>query len=140
MYAPALEEKLIAPLTPVFDEQTDFNGYAPSNPSQTYYGWTNIATSVAKSLNVPSVKTLNSLGVDKSLEYMRKQGIDVSDIQEKSLVTALGSFTDGLRLIDVLQGYLTLANKVRWKTSFRSSITVLPDGNIPCPNDRRKVS
>ena len=105
VYAPALNERIITEASPVLDEQTDFNGYKPSNAGG-YSGWTTIKNSVAKSLNVPAVKTLNALGLDKAQRYLEKLGIQ----GEQNLSMALGNVNGGVDLFTLAKGYSTLAN------------------------------
>ena len=104
VYAPALNERIITEASPVLDEQTDFNGYKPSNAGG-YSGWTTIKNSVAKSLNVPAVKTLNALGLDKAQRYLEKLGIQ----GEQNLSMALGNVNGGVDLFTLAKGYSTLA-------------------------------
>ena len=105
VYAPALNERIITEASPVLDELTDFNGYKPSNAGG-YSGWTTIKNSVAKSLNVPAVKTLNALGLDKAQGYLEKLGIQ----GEQNLSMALGNVNGGVDLFTLAKGYSTLAN------------------------------
>ena len=66
VYAPALEYNLISPCTEILDEKTNFGDYNPSNYNDKYYGWINVKTSLAKSLNIPAVKIFSAVGCDKA--------------------------------------------------------------------------
>lgn len=105
VYAPALNERIITQASPVLDEETDFNGYKPSNAGG-YNGWTTIKTSVAKSLNVPAVKTLNALGLSTAEQYLSKMGIT----GEQNLSLALGNTANGVNIFTLAKCYETLAN------------------------------
>ena len=105
VYAPALNERIITQASPVLDEETDFNGYKPTNAGG-YNGWTTIRNSVAKSLNVPAVKTLNALGVNKAEKYLEKLGVT----GEQNLSLALGNVNGGVDVFTLAKGYATLAN------------------------------
>lgn len=105
VYAPALNERIITQASPVLDEETDFNGYKPTNLGG-YNGWTTIKYSVAKSLNVPAVKTLNALGVKTAEKYLAKLGI----VGEQNLSLALGNVKDGMDVFTLAEAYGTLAN------------------------------
>lgn len=105
VYAPALNERIITQASPVLDEETDFNGYKPTNAGG-YNGWTTIRNSVAKSLNVPAVKTLNALGVNKAEKYLEKLGVT----GEQNLSLALGNVNGGVDLFTLAKGYAALAN------------------------------
>lgn len=105
VYAPALNERIITQASPVLDEETDFNGYKPANAGS-YNGWTTIKNAVAKSLNVPAVKTLNALGLTKSQQYLEKFGIT----GEQNLSLALGNANGGLNITALAKCYAALAN------------------------------
>lgn len=128
-YAPALDQGLISPATLLLDEPTDFQGYSPANYKDIYYGWTSAEQAVAKSLNVPAVKLMQSLSVATSKDYLSKMGIDTS-AQDDNLALALGGTTYGITMIDLLGGYTTLANYGAYKKpTFIREITDA-EGNV----------
>lgn len=104
VYAPALNERIITQASPVLDEETDFNGYKPSNAAG-YNGWTTIKYSVAKSLNIPAVKTLNALTISTAEKYLSKLGIN----GEQNLSLALGNTANGIDIFTLAKCYETLA-------------------------------
>lgn len=89
VYAPAINENIITPYSKIVDEKTDFNGYSPSNYNDVYYGETDVKTALSKSLNVPTIKILNRLGVEKAIDYLNKFGIETTE-QDKNLSIGLG--------------------------------------------------
>lgn len=105
VYAPALNERIITQASPILDEETDFNGYKPANAGG-YNGWTTVKYAVAKSLNVPAVKTLNALGLTKSQQYLENFGIT----GEQNLSLALGNANGGIDVKTLAKCYATLAN------------------------------
>ncbi len=104
VYAPAFNEGLITQASPILDEETDFNGYCPSNYGR-YYGWTTVKTALTKSLNVPAVKILNALTLKKAEEYLKKMGFN--DKQDLSL--ALGNIQGGMSPRMLCECYSALA-------------------------------
>ena len=102
VYAPAIDTKIISPATKINDEKTDFSGYSPKNYGDKYYGWISAEDCLAKSLNVPAVKLLESLTTKKANSYMQKLGIK---IDESSLTSALGVFNDGCTLLNLSAAY-----------------------------------
>lgn len=108
-YAPALDQGLISPAAKVLDEPTQFGDYSPSNYKDIYYGWTSAQQAVAKSLNIPAVKIMQSLSVDTAKDYLSKMGITTSE-SDDNLALALGGTTYGINMIDLLGGYTALAN------------------------------
>ena len=104
VYAPAIEENLICPATPVLDEKTDFNGYCPKNFTDTYEGYVSARYALSHSVNVPAVKILNALGLDKGTQYLKRMGLGVSE-EDKSLALALGGMSEGYELPDLAAAY-----------------------------------
>lgn len=108
VYAPALELNAISPATPILDERTDFGGYSPKNYNDEYKGYVSARYALSHSVNVPAVKLLNVIGVDKAAEYMKKMGLPVSE-EDKSLALALGGMKEGYTLPDIAFAYSTFA-------------------------------
>ncbi len=106
VYTPAFCEKIITQASPVLDEPTDFNGYTPQNAGG-YNGWTTIKYSVQKSLNIPSVKTLNALTLPVAEKYLGKLGLT----GKQDLSLALGNVNGGLTPLQLAKCYTALANE-----------------------------
>ncbi|MGN1235358.1 MAG: transglycosylase domain-containing protein, partial [Christensenellaceae bacterium] len=102
VYAPCMEEGLVQPATPILDEKTDFGGYSPSNYNDAYHGYVSARQALARSLNVPAVKLLSSLGVEKGKAYLSKMGLTT---KEDSLTLALGGMQDGFTLTQLVNAY-----------------------------------
>ncbi|MBR7140737.1 MAG: transglycosylase domain-containing protein [Clostridia bacterium] len=121
-YAPALEKNLIYPCSKILDERTNFNGYSPKNYREKYYGYISAKKALALSLNVPSVKLLESVGVENSLYFMRKMGLNIAP-SDNELSLALGGISDGITLNGLCDAYKTLAkNGVYNKSNFLKEI------------------
>lgn len=119
VYAPAFCEKLITQASPVLDEPTNFGGYKPQNAGK-YYGWTTVKTAIEKSLNLPAVKTLNSLGLDKAEQYLNKLGI----CGKQNLSLALGNVEGGMTDKQLANCYATMQNGgINKGVAFVDSIT-----------------
>lgn len=116
VYGPALEENVLSPATPILDEKINFSGYSPKNYDGKYHGYVSTRYALAKSLNVPAVKTLNSLGLEKALNYANKLHLPL-ETNDLSLSLALGGITKGFTLNELLGGYSTLANNGQFCSS-----------------------
>lgn len=110
VYGPAIEENLISPCTPILDEKTNFGGYSPSNYKEIYSGYVSARTALAQSLNVPAVKILNELGIEKSEHYLNRAGLKLNE-SDKNLSLALGGTTDGYTLREMAAAYSVFANE-----------------------------
>lgn len=109
VYAPALEEDFISPATPLLDEKIDYNGYSPKNFDDAFHGYLSARECLSKSLNVPAVKLLNGLGVEKCAGYLSKIGLTVPQ-EDYSLALALGGMKNGYTLRELMSAYCTLPN------------------------------
>lgn len=109
VYAPAIEEKLICPFTKIADEKIEYNGYSPENSDGKYHGLVTVADSLSKSYNVPAVKTLNSLTVEKAEKYLNRMNITLES-GEKNLSLALGGMERGLTLKQIADCYTQFSN------------------------------
>lgn len=103
-FAPAIEEGLLCPATPILDEQTSFGDYAPKNYGNRYYGYVSAREALEKSLNVPAVKILSWLGAQKGVAYAKKAGLPIQN-DDASLALALGGVKDGVSLLDLMGAY-----------------------------------
>ncbi len=104
VYAPAFEEKMLSPFTKILDEKINFNGYSPENYDKKYHGYVSVTDCIKSSLNVPAVKTLNSLTVKTAEKYLSKMNIALDD-EERNLSVALGGMKYGLSLKEIADRY-----------------------------------
>lgn len=108
VYAPALEENVISPATPVLDEKTDFGGYCPNNYGGKFSGYINVRYALSHSVNVPAVKILNVLGVERAARYLKDMDLPVEEA-DYSLALALGGMREGYTLSSLANAYTTFA-------------------------------
>jgi membrane peptidoglycan carboxypeptidase len=64
---------------------------------------------VEKSLNVPAVKTLQSLGIDRAVAYTARMNLPI-ERKDFSLSLALGGMESGFSLAELSSAYCTFAN------------------------------
>lgn len=116
VYAPALEEGKITPESLILDENITIDGYSPHNLANAEHGYVTAKYSVAKSLNIPAVKLMQELGIEKCKDYASKVGIRF-DENDKGYALALGGFTQGVTLKDLTNAYLPYACDGQFKSS-----------------------
>lgn len=107
VFLPAYENNMINSLTQILDEKTDFNGYSPSNYNNVYHGYVSVKDAVAHSYNIPAVKLLNELGIDASVEFLSRYGINVNN-KSKNLTLALGA--NSISPLKIASCYSSIAN------------------------------
>lgn len=109
VYAPAFEENLLSPATPILDEEIDYNGYTPKNYDGKFHGYVSARECLEKSLNIPAVKTLHALTVNKGSAYLKGLGLPVS-AEDETLALALGGMKTGFSLQNILSAYAAFPN------------------------------
>ncbi len=108
-YAPAFEYLNYTAADMILDEETTFADYTPSNYGNKYYGWGTVREAVTKSLNVPAVKTLSEVGVERAKDFAKRCGIEFDD-KDDSLALALGGFTYGVSPLQIAGAYSCFAS------------------------------
>jgi penicillin-binding protein 2A len=123
VYSPALNEDIIYPSTQLLDEQTTIAGYNPKNVGEVYRGYVSAREALAKSINIPAVKVLSYVGIDKAKSYAEDMGIKF-DESDDSYALALGGMTYGTNILDLAGAYSTFANEGKYSApKFISYIT-----------------
>ena len=75
LYAAMLTDGQILPNTLVADIPTQISGYMPQNYRHTYDGAVPANRALARSLNVPAVKMLQTYGGEKFIPFLKKVGL-----------------------------------------------------------------
>ena len=114
VYAPAIEKGMISPATKLLDEKVDFGGYKPTNADGKFHGFVSARESLKNSYNIPAVKLLNELGIQEAQKFAKNLGIEFSK-NDNNLAIALGGFTDGISLSEIINAYTSLANNGKFK-------------------------
>ncbi len=109
VYAPAIEEKQLSPFTRILDEKINYGGYSPENFDKKYHGYVSVTDSLKYSYNVPAVKTLNALTVDRIEKYLAAMNLKLDD-GEKNLSLALGGMKHGLTIKELADCYTVFPN------------------------------
>jgi len=109
VYAPAMEYAGWTTASAVLDEPTNFNGYKPKNAGNAYYGYVTVRQALKNSLNIPAVKVMQAVGVEKCRRYLESVGIPLDD-RDWNLSLALGSMTYGASPVQMAAAYIPFAN------------------------------
>ena len=121
VYAPAIDNNTVSPLTLLNDVKTEFGNYSPNNYNSIYYGTVSMRTALEKSLNVPAVKVYNALTLRQIGNHSNYMGISISP--NENMAFPLGGIKDGLSMIEIAGAYTTLADSGKYREpSFISSI------------------
>lgn len=107
---PALEEKIITPVTIYDDTKTVFaEGYSPDD-CEKELGEITVRRAVESSQNIPFVKIMEQLTPEKSMKYMEKEGIANLTDGDKNLGLALGGLEKGSSPLEMASVYACIAN------------------------------
>lgn len=91
----------------VIDDQTNDFTWKPKNYGQKFYGPTLLREAMAQSRNVVTIKILQDIGIDYTIDYARKLGI--TSPLSRDLSIALGS--SGVSLLEIVNAYSVFANQ-----------------------------
>lgn len=115
-YSAALEKGLTA-ANVLEDSPATFSAYgapvySPVNYDGRFHGWVTIRSALANSYNIPAVKTLNNIGIERMVDMGKRLGIKSWDDSSRfglSLTLGGGEVT----MLDMATVYGTLANEGR---------------------------
>lgn len=109
VYGPAINENILSPATEILDDEININGYKPQNVNNKFSGYISVRDAVAKSTNIPAVKTLSYVGIDKAKRYAERFGIEF-DEKDNGYALALGGMTYGTDLKTLASAYASFGN------------------------------
>ena len=116
LYAAMLDSGDLLPNTLVADIPTNFGSYHPENFNKKYAGAISAKLALSKSLNVPTVRMLQSFGLDNFYDYLLK--LKLKDLRKSAnhygLTLALGGAESNLW--DLCKSYASLASTVNHYT------------------------
>lgn len=114
VFAAALENKY-TPSTTIEDSPITIGNWSPQNFERSFRGTVTMRTVAMLSLNVPTVKIAQKLGIDKPIYYAQEMGISTFVLDgpqnDRNLSTALGGLTKGVTPLELTSAYGTFANK-----------------------------
>jgi len=109
-YAEALANGVITPASIYRDEPINIDGYQPQNADRRFRGSISIRRALAQSLNIPSVKVMQELGVKQAIEATERMGVTtLDDSADYGLSFALGSAE--VPLTEMTNIYAAFANR-----------------------------
>ncbi|MHB1392943.1 MAG: transglycosylase domain-containing protein [Clostridia bacterium] len=117
-YAPALDNGYTVG-TVIDDSPVAFGNYSPRNYSNNFKGLVTVREAIQHSTNVIAVKIVQDIGVERSMEYLKKFGITTMVTRDDNKRTndeglaqlALGGVTNGVKPIEMAAAYSVFPNK-----------------------------
>ncbi|HYF83537.1 MAG TPA: PBP1A family penicillin-binding protein [Clostridia bacterium] len=117
-YAPALDNGYTVG-TVIDDAPVAYGNYKPRNYSNNFKGLVTLREGIKHSTNVVAVKIVQDIGIERSLEYLKKFGITTMVTKADNKVTndeglsslALGGVTKGVKPIEMAAAFSVFPNK-----------------------------
>lgn len=127
-YAPAIENEQYSTYHQLDDDQPyDIGGgNEVRNWNRQYKGWMTMRNALNQSLNVPTLKLAEDVGIDQSQEFVEGLGIDFGD-ESAVLADAIGDGTDTTPM-DVAGAYAAFGNEGMYTEPYTVTEVEFPDG------------
>lgn len=114
VFVAGLENKM-TPATIIDDSPITIGDWSPQNYERSFSGKVNLRTVAEQSMNVPTVKIAQKVGIDRAIYYAQEMGISTLVLDgpqnDKNLATALGGLTKGVTPLELASAYGTFANR-----------------------------
>lgn len=114
VFLAALEAGL-SPSSTLEDSPITFNKWTPVNYDGKLHGMVTLRQALALSLNIPTVKLANQVGIDKALAFAQQLGISTlvtqGQVNDRNLAAALGGLTRGVTPLELASAYSVFANQ-----------------------------
>lgn len=110
VYGIAFDLGLLTPKRIIDDVPVNFGGYAPDNFDEHFNGPVTVEDALARSLNIPAVKTLQQVGLATMIDRLRAAGFEQALHREKSLGLSLVLGGCGARLEELTGLYAAFAD------------------------------
>ena len=114
VYIPAVELYQYSPVTFIDDSSYTVDKYTPRNAGGGFHGIVTLRTALAKSYNIPAVKTLHEIGIDTGIAMARTMGLTFKD-EDRTLPLALGGMAEGISPLEMARAYAALGDKGSYK-------------------------
>lgn len=128
-FGPALDRGVISPDSVIIDEPLNAGGGKTyQNYTHRYDGAMTARDALAKSINMPAIKTFRSVGAQTAFEYLRKMNFPVHEHDGEA--SSIGGFTYGFDVQRMTAGYAMLGNQGKFNEPYMVSKIEDPNGKV----------
>ncbi len=127
VYARAFDRGLMTPHSIIADVPTDFDGYSPDNFDLKFYGKVSVEQALAFSLNIPAVKTLQSIGLSDFIALLKKAQFKTIEKKASFLGPSLVLGGCGVSLEELTHAYTAFVHEGKLRPYALSKTT--PDSS-----------
>lgn len=112
VYGPAIDKGVVTPSTVLLDAPITIKDWAPKNSYTGFKGNMTVKKAIAISANIPSIKTLQKLGISTSYDYAKNKFMlsTLVDADKDLSPLSLGGLTNGVTVCDMAAAYAVFAN------------------------------
>lgn len=110
VYLPCIKHNMLTSKTHILDEEIDYSNFKPKNADGKFHGYVTAEYALSHSLNIPSVKLLDSIGLKEAKKTLDDFGLNVSR-DDMNLTLALGATKNGETLRNLCHAYSILSNQ-----------------------------
>jgi len=112
LYHGMIRDGMILPYTLLPDIPTNFGGYAPKNFDERFDGAVHADEALARSLNVPAVRSLQEYGIEKLHKELNELGLTSIDNSPSHYGLSLILGGAETRLFELCEAYMNLARSI----------------------------
>ena len=138
-FVPAFDLGKMSNASTIIDEPySTADGYSPKNWNNSYIGAVPPRTAIKNSMNIATVKTMVTTGIDLCYDYLLNFGFTTLE-NDNHASTALGGLTHGVTQVEVAAAYGTIANNGQYLRPYFYSKVLDHDGNVILENSQEPV-
>ncbi|MBQ8002308.1 MAG: PBP1A family penicillin-binding protein, partial [Clostridia bacterium] len=142
IYAPAVEYGRLVPDTIVTDHELTIGNWTPRNDDRQFRGDITVAAALAGSRNVPAVRILQNLGLERSFSFLTKNYHISSLVESRTnengktftdkayAAIGLGGLTDGVSVLEMAAAYVPFTSKGYYYTPSFYTKVLDSEGNV----------
>src|SRR5699024_2336919 len=130
-YGPAIENEKYSTYHQLDDDKPyDFGGdKTVPNWNNQYQGWMSMRYALANSLNVPTLKLLEDIGIDQGKEFAEGLGIEFGE-DPLGITEAIGGSKTNTTPLDIAGAYSAFGNEGIYTEPYAVTKVEFPDGSV----------
>ncbi|MBK7569395.1 MAG: penicillin-binding protein 1C [Chitinophagales bacterium] len=115
VYAMAFDAGITTPHSIIADVPVNYSGYSPENYDEDYHGNVSVEFALSHSLNIPAVKTLNQVGLDKFINTLIEGNFKSIEKKRNDLGLSVALGGCGVTLEQLTRLYASFANEGKYQ-------------------------
>lgn len=139
VYAPGFDSQKITPNTVYKDAPLQIGGRPIKNSGNSYSGSTTVREGLKKSKNVIAVQAWHDVGLETSVEYGEKFGLEFTKEDMYPAPLALGGYTHGQTPLAMASAYTTFGNQGMRNTPAFYTKVVDSTGKLILENNQKQI-